>query len=42
MMVGPDDWMTPLVHYFENSDHIADRKVQWQALKYIMFDNTFY
>jgi hypothetical protein len=23
----PDDWRTPLVHYLENPDHIADRKV---------------
>jgi hypothetical protein len=29
MMVGPDDWRTPLVHYLENPGHIADRKVWW-------------
>jgi hypothetical protein len=23
----PDDWRTPLVRYFENPGHIADRKV---------------
>jgi hypothetical protein len=38
----PNDWRTPLVHYFENPGHIADRKVQWQALKYVMLDNTLY
>jgi hypothetical protein len=29
MMVSPDDWRTPLVHYLENPGHIADRKVWW-------------
>jgi hypothetical protein len=38
----PNDWRTPLVHYLENSDHIADGKVFWQALKYVMLDNTLY
>jgi hypothetical protein len=38
----PDDWRTPLVHYLENPDHIADRKVWRQALKYVMLDNTLY
>jgi hypothetical protein len=38
----PDDWRTPLVHYLENPDHITDRKVQRQALKYVMLDNTLY
>jgi hypothetical protein len=41
-MIDPDYWRTPLVHYFENPGHIADRKVQWQALKYVMLDNTLY
>jgi hypothetical protein len=27
MMVKPNDWRTPLVHYLENSGHITDRKV---------------
>jgi hypothetical protein len=39
---GPDDWKTPLVHYLGNPGHIADRKVQRQALKYVMLDNTLY
>jgi hypothetical protein len=42
MATGPDDWRTPLVRYLENSGHIADRKVQRQALKYVMLDNTLY
>jgi hypothetical protein len=42
MMIGPNDWRTPLVHYLENPGHIADRKVQSQALKYVMVDNTLY
>jgi hypothetical protein len=42
MTVDPDDWRTPLVRYLENPGHIADRKVQRQALKYVMLDNTFY
>jgi hypothetical protein len=40
--IDPDDWRTPLVHYLENSSHIADRKVRRQALKYVMLDNIFY
>jgi hypothetical protein len=42
MTAGPDDWRTPLVHYLDNSGHIADRKVWRQALKYVMLDNTLY
>jgi hypothetical protein len=42
MMVDLDDWRAPLVHYLENLSHIADRKVRWQALKYVMLDNTLY
>jgi hypothetical protein len=42
MTAGPDDWRTPLIHYLENPGHIADRKVQQQALKYVMLDNTLY
>jgi hypothetical protein len=42
MTVDPDDWRTPLVHYLENPGHIADRKVQRQALKYVMLNNTLY
>jgi hypothetical protein len=41
-MVDLDDWRTPLIRYLENSDHIADRKVQRQTLKYVMLDNTLY
>jgi hypothetical protein len=41
-MAGPDDWRTPLVHYFENPGHIADRNVRRQALKYVILDNTLY
>jgi hypothetical protein len=36
MMVDPDDWRIPLVHYLENPGHIANRKVQRQALKYVV------
>jgi hypothetical protein len=42
MMADPNDWSTPLVRHLENSDHIADRKVCRQALKYVMLDNTLY
>jgi hypothetical protein len=42
MTVNPDDWRTPLVHYLENPDHIADRKAQQQVLKYVMLDNILY
>jgi hypothetical protein len=42
MMTDPDDWRTPLVCYLENTSHIEDRKIQRQALKYIMLDNTLY
>jgi hypothetical protein len=41
-MAGPDDWRTPLVRYFENPGHIADRNVRRQALKYVILDNTLY
>jgi hypothetical protein len=37
-----DDWRTSLIRYLENPDHIADRKVQRQALKYVTLDNTLY
>jgi hypothetical protein len=40
--VDLDDWRAPLVHYLENPSHIADRKVLWQDLKYVMLDNTLY
>jgi hypothetical protein len=30
------------VHYLENPNHIADRKVQRHTLKYVMLDNTLY
>jgi hypothetical protein len=36
------DWRTPLVRYLENPSHIADRKVWWQALKYVVLDNILY
>jgi hypothetical protein len=42
MMTDPDDWRTSLICYLENPGHIANRKVQRQALKYVMLDNTFY
>jgi hypothetical protein len=42
MMADPDDWRTPLVCYLGNPGHITDRKVQRQALKYVMLDNTLY
>jgi hypothetical protein len=38
----PDDWRTPLIRYLENPHHIAGRKVWWQALKYVILDNTLY
>jgi hypothetical protein len=41
-MVDPDDWRIPLLHYLENPGHIVDRKVQFEALKYVMLDNTLY
>jgi hypothetical protein len=41
-MTGPDDWRTPLVRYLENPGYITNRKVQRQALKYTMLDNTLY
>jgi hypothetical protein len=41
-MTDPDNWRTPLIRYLENPSHIADRKVWWQTLKYIMLDNTIY
>jgi hypothetical protein len=31
-----------LVHYLENPSHIADRKVQRQALKYVVLDSVLY
>jgi hypothetical protein len=42
MTVGPDDWRTPMLCYLENPGHIGGRKVRWQALKYVMLDNTLY
>jgi ribonuclease HI len=36
-MASPNDWRTLLVRYLENPGHIADRKVQQQALKYRWF-----
>jgi hypothetical protein len=42
MTVDPDDWRTPLKCYLDNPGHIADRKVQWQALKYVVLGNTLY
>jgi hypothetical protein len=42
MTAGSDDWRTPLVRYLDNLDHIVDRKVRRQALKYVMLDNTLY
>jgi hypothetical protein len=42
MTTDLDDWMTPLVRYLENSGHITNRKIWWQALKYVMLDNTLY
>jgi hypothetical protein len=41
-MTDLDDWRTPMVCYLDNPGHIADRKVQRQALKYVMLDNTLY
>jgi hypothetical protein len=38
----PDDWRTPLLRYLENPDHITDRNVQRQALKYVVLDNALY
>jgi hypothetical protein len=41
-MTSPDDWRTSVVCYLENPYHNTDRKVQWQALKDVMLDNTLY
>jgi hypothetical protein len=41
-MTKPDDRRTPLVQYLENHGHIADKKVWWKALKYVVLDNTLY
>jgi hypothetical protein len=41
-MVNPNDWRAPLVCYLENPGQVAYRKVRWQALKYVMLDNTLY
>jgi hypothetical protein len=42
MMTKPEDWTTPLVHYLENPSHVTDRKVQRQALKYVLLDHGLY
>jgi hypothetical protein len=42
MTTDPDDQRIPLVRYLEHPCHIANRKVRWQALKYVMLDNTLY
>jgi hypothetical protein len=42
MMAKSDDWRTPLVHYLENPNHVADRKIQRQALKYVVLDTDLY
>jgi hypothetical protein len=42
MTASSGDWRTPVVCYLENPGHIADRKFRWQALKYVMLDNTLY
>jgi hypothetical protein len=42
MTTNPNDWRTLLVHYLEKPGHIVVRKVQQQALKYVMLDNTLY
>jgi hypothetical protein len=42
MTTVPNDWRTTLVCYLGNPGHIADRKVQCQALKYVILDNTLY
>jgi hypothetical protein len=40
--VKPDDWRTSLIHYLDNSGHVTDRKVRWQALKYVLLDHDLY
>jgi hypothetical protein len=42
MTADRDDWRALLVCYLENPGHIADRKVRWQTLKYVMLGNTLY
>jgi hypothetical protein len=32
----------PPIRYLENPGHIADRKVQYKALKYVVLDNPLY
>jgi hypothetical protein len=38
----PENWRTPLIRYLENPSHIIDRKVWWQALKYVLLDHNLY
>jgi hypothetical protein len=42
VMTNPDDYRTPLVCYLENLGRITDRKVQRQALKYVMLHSNIY
>jgi hypothetical protein len=42
MTIDLDDWRTILARYLENPIHIVDRKVWWQALKYVVLDDTLY
>jgi hypothetical protein len=39
---NPDHWITPLVRYLGNPDHITGRKVRRHALKYVMLDTNLY
>jgi hypothetical protein len=41
-MTEPEDWRTPLVCYLKNVDHVIDRKVRQQVLKYILLDHGLY
>jgi hypothetical protein len=42
VMIEPEDWRAPLVCYLENPGHAIDRKVQRQALTYILLDHDLY
>jgi hypothetical protein len=41
-MTNPDDWRTPRVCYLEILVILLIKKLQRQALKYVMLDNTLY
>jgi hypothetical protein len=38
----PKDWRTPLIHYLENHGHVTNRKVQREALKYVLLAHDLF